>query len=83
MSYSQLQYLVRRLSPLDLLRLFSPDKAARVSEAISEISALADYEQSLCNHLAASEALEPTHAVLGKLLRAGANFKTALTYHPI
>ena len=42
-----------------------------------------DYGQSLCNHLAASEALEPAHAVLGTLLRTGANFKTALLHNPI
>ena len=82
-SFFQLQYAVRRLSPLDLLRLFSPDKTARVSEAVSEISALAEYELSLCNHLAASEPLEPMHAVLVKLLRSGADFKTTLTNHPI
>ena len=47
------------------------------------ISVLADYEQALCNHLATSEALEPTHAVLGSLLRTGADFKAALLHHPI
>ena len=82
MTLTQFQYMVQRLSPIDLLRLFSPDKAARVSELLSEISAIADYEQTLCNHLAACEALEPSHAVLSKLLRSGANFQTALTYQP-
>ena len=80
---SQIQDLVRRLSPIDLLRLLNPNKAARLSEAVSDISVLADYEQSLCNHLATSEALEPTHAVLGSLLRTGADFKAALLHHPI
>ena len=80
---TQIQDLVRRLSPLDLLRLFSPDKAARLSKAVSEISVLADYEQAVCNHLATTEALEPTHAVLGTLLRTGADFKTALSHQPI
>ena len=80
---SQIQDLVRRLSPLDLLRLLNPDMAARLSEAVSEISVVSDYEQALCNHLATSEALEPTHAVLGSLLRTGADFKAALLHHPI
>ena len=79
----QIQDLVRRLSPLDLLRLFSPDKAARLSQAVSEVSVLADYEQAVCNHLATTEALEPTHAVLGSLLRTGADFKAALLHQPI
>ena len=80
---SQIQDLVRRLSPLDVLRLLNPDKAAQLSVAVSAISVLADYEQALCNHLATSEALEPTHAVLGSLLRTGADFKAALLHHPI
>ena len=83
LSLSQFKDLARRLSPLDLLRWLTPDKAAQLSEAISDISALADYEQSLCNHLAASEALEPAHAALGTLLRTGANFKAALLNNPI
>ena len=80
---SQFQDRVRRLSPIDLLRLLNPDKAARLSGVVSDISVLADYEQALCNHLATSEALEPTHAVLGSLLRTGADFKAALLHHPI
>ena len=83
LSLSQFKNLVQRLSPHDLLRWLTPDKADQLSKAVSDISALADYEQSLCNHLAASEALEPAHAVLGTLLRTGANFKTALTHNPI
>ena len=79
----QIKDLVRRLSPLDLFRLFNPDKAARLSGAVSEISVLADYEQALCNHLATSEALEPTHAVLASLLRTGADFKAAQLHQPI
>ena len=83
LSLSQIRELVQRLSPLDLLRWLTPDKAATLSEAISDISAQVDYGQSLCNHLAASEALEPAHAVLGTLLRTGANFKAALRNNPI
>ena len=56
----------------------TPNKAATLSDAVSDISAQVDYGQSLCNHIAASEALEPAHAVLGTLLRTGGNFKAAL-----
>ena len=83
LSLAQFRNIAQRLSPCELLRWVSPDKAAYLSEAISDISALADYEQSLCNHLAASPALEPAHAVLGTLLRTGANFKAALLHNPI
>lgn len=83
MTLSQFKDLLRRLSPLDVLRWLDPEKAVRLSEAVSEISAVADYEQSLCNHLSASEALEPAHAVLGTLLRTGANFRAALLHYPI
>ena len=83
LSLTQFKALAQRLSPLDLLRWLTPDMADQLSKAVSDISALADYEQSLCNHLAASEALEPAHAVLGTLLRTGANFKTALMHNPI
>ena len=83
LTFSEFSNALKRLSPMELLRLFTPTKAAQVSEALSEISALADYEQSLCNHLAASEALEPSHAVLCSILRTGADFKSALKQHPI
>ena len=83
LSLSQFKGIIQRLSPLDLLRWLTPDKAAQLSDAVSDISALADYGQSLCNHLAASEALEPAHAALGTLLRTGANFKAALQNNPI
>ena len=83
LSLSQFKALAQRLSPRDLLRWLTPNKAAQLSESVSDISALADYEQSLCNHLAATEALEPAHAALGTLLRTGANFKAALLNNPI
>ena len=83
LSLSQFKDIAQRLSPLDLLRWLTPDKAVQLSDAVSDISALADYGQSLCNHLAASEALEPAHAALGNLLRTGANFKAALQNNPI
>ena len=83
LSLAQFRNIAQRLSPCELLRWVSPDKAAYLSEAISDISALADYEQSLCNHLAASEAPEPAHAALGTLLRTVANFKAALRNNPI
>ena len=83
LTFAEFTDALKRLSPMELLRLIIPTKAAQVSEALSEISALADYEQSLCNHLAASEALEPPHAVLCSIMRTGADFKSALKHHPI
>ena len=83
LSLSQFKDIAQRLAPLDLLRWLTPDKAVQLSDAVSDISALADYGQSLCNHLAASEALEPAHAAFGTLLRTGANFKAALKSNPI
>ena len=83
LTFSEFSDALKRLSPMELLRLIVPAKAAQVSEALSEISALTDYEQSLCNHLAASEALEPSHAVLCSILRTGADFKAALKHQPI
>ena len=83
MTLSQFKDLAKRLSPIDLLRWLDPGKADRLSETVSDISAVADYGQSLCNHLAASEALEPAHAVLGTLLRTGVNFKAAQLHYPI
>ena len=80
---SQFQDLVCRLYPPDLVRLSNPDVAAQLSRALSKISVLADYEQALCNHLATSKALEPTHAILGSLLRTGADFKAALLQYLI
>ena len=83
LTFSEFRNALKRLSPMELLRLIVPAKAALVSGALSEISALADYEQSLCNHLAASEALEPAHSVLCKILRTGADFAGALKHQPI
>ena len=83
LTFSEFSDALKRLSPMELLRLVTPAKAAEVAAAVSEISAVADYEQSLCNHLAASEALEPSHAVLCSVLRTGADFKAALSHQPI
>ena len=83
LTFSEFSDALKRLSPMELLHLFIPARAAEISAAISEISALADYEQSLCNHLASSEALEPAHAVLCSILRTGADFKAAMSHQPI
>ena len=69
--------------PLDILRVISPEKAAALTATLGQISALADYVQSLCGHLAANEALEPAHAVICRLLRTGADFERAAVTNPI
>ena len=70
-------------SPIDILRIISPGKAAALADSVKQIKALADYVQSVCGHLAASEALEPAHAVICGLLRTGANFEQANISNPI
>ena len=72
-----------RASPFDILRVISPVKAAALSLSLRQISAVADYVQSLCGYLAANEALEPAHEVICKLLRTGADFERANVSNPI
>ena len=66
-----------------MLRVLAPEKAGFLEATLRQISALADYVQSLCSHLAANEALEPAHAVICKLLRTGADFEGAVASSPI
>ena len=70
-------------SPIDILRIISPQKAAALSSTVRHITSLADYIQSVCGHLAANEAVEPAHAVICQVLRTGANFERANTTNPI
>ena len=70
-------------SPYDMLRILAPEKAGLLDSTLRQISALADYVQSLCGYLAANEALEPAHAVICKLLRTGADFEGAVASSPI
>ena len=70
-------------SPIDVLRVISPEKAAALTATLGQISAFSDYVQSLCGYLAANEALEPAHAVICKLLRTGADFEHAGRSNPI
>ena len=70
-------------SPIDILRVISPGKAAALIASARQITALADYVQSVCGHLAASEALEPAHGVICGVLRTGANFEQANLSNPI
>ena len=70
-------------SPYDMLRIIAPEKAGLLDSTLRQISALADYVQSLCAYLAANEALEPAHAVICKLLRTGADFERAVVSNPI
>ena len=66
-------------SPIDILRIISPQKAAALTSTVKQIISLADYVQSVCGHLAANEALEPAHSVICQVLRTGANFERANT----
>ena len=79
----ELRAIAVRASPFDILRLISPEKAAALASSFRQISALADYVQSLCGYLAANEALEPAHEVICKLLRTGADFERANASNPI
>ena len=79
----ELREIAVRASPFDILRVIAPEKATAVSAILQQISAVADYVQSLCGHLAASEALEPAHEVVCRLLRTGADFGRANSSNPI
>ena len=79
----ELRAIAVRASPFDILRVISPVKAAALTASLRQISAVAEYVQSLCGHMAANEALEPPHEVICKLLRTGADFERANTSNPI
>ena len=70
-------------SPIDILRIISPQKATTLTSTIKQIISLADYVQSVCGHLAANEALEPAHSVICQVLRTGADFERANATSPI
>ena len=70
-------------SPHDLLRVLAPEKAEAIDASLKGIIALTDYVQTLCGHLAVSEALEPAHDVVCRILRSGADFQHALKFDPI
>ena len=80
---SALRSIPSRASPYDLLRVIAPERAELINSTVHQISALADYVQSLCGYLACNEALEPAHAVICKLLRTGGDFKREATSNPI
>ena len=67
---------------MDILRLLALRKATCVESIIERIISLADYAQSVCNHLAANEALKPAHAVICRLLQTGANFGEGNVHRP-
>ena len=54
-----------------------------LDSTVPQISGLADSVHSKCGNLAANETLEPTHAVICKLLRTGADFSRAVSLNPI
>ena len=83
MSIPALRSVTAATSPYDVLRVIAPEKAGLLEVTLRQISALADYVQSLCGYMAANEALEPAHAVICKLLRTGADFEAAVTSSPI
>ena len=83
MSIPALRSVTAATSPYDVLRVIAPEKAGLLEVTLRQISALADYVQSLCGHLAANEAVEPAHAVICKLLRTGADFERAVSSTPI
>ena len=80
---AQAAQTLQHLSPMNLLRMVAPKKAVELEIALREVSALASYNQSLCGHLAASEAVEPAHAVVCEVLRTGADFSQAFSYQPV
>ena len=80
---AQAAQTLQQLSPINLIRMVAPRKALELENALREVSALASYNQSLCGHLAASEALEPAHAVVCEVLRTGADFSQAFSYQPV
>ena len=83
MSIPALRSVTAATSPYDVLRVIAQEKARLLDAMLRQISALADYVQSLCGYLTANEALEPAHAVICKLLRTGADFEGAVTSSPI
>ena len=83
MTIPELREIAVRASPFDILRVIAPEKANAVSVILRQVSEVADYVQSLCGHLAASEALEPAHEVICRLLRTGADFGRANRSNPI
>ena len=59
---------------VDVLKLFVPHKADAIVRILNGIESLADFNQRLGRHLASHPKLEPIHAVLCDLLRAGGDF---------
>ena len=75
--------LVQQTSPYDILRVLAPEKGSETAAVLRQITAPAEYVQSLCGYLAANEELEPVHSVLCNLLRTGADFERALSTNPL
>ena len=80
---AHIAHSLQQAAPISLLRIFCPKKAQEIELALQRVSALAAYNQSLCGHLAASEALEPAHAAVTEVLRTGADFDRAYTFQPV
>ena len=52
---STFRALAQQTSPYDILRVLAPEKAAKTVALLQQITVLAEYVQSLCGYLAASE----------------------------
>ena len=83
MSIPALWSVTDATTPYDVLRVIAQEKARLLDKTLRQISALADYVQSLSGYLAAKEACEHAHAVICKLLRMGADFEGAVASSPI
>ena len=68
---------------IDVLKLFVPHKADAIVRILNGIESLADFNQRLGRHLASHPALEPIHAVLCDMLRAGGDFSTENQQTPL
>ena len=70
-------------SPLDILKLFAPDKVEAITNIVDGIDALADFNQKLALQLASHSALEPIHGVVCEVLRSGTEFASVSKNKPL
>ena len=75
--------LLSLASPVDVLRLFAPDKVDAIMNIINGVDALADFNQRLGKHLASHPALEPIHDVVCDILRSGQDFASVSKNSPL
>ena len=75
--------LLALASPVEILKLFAPDKVEAIMNIIDGIDALADFNQRLGKHLASHSALEPIHDVVCDILRSNLDFADISKKHPL